>query len=422
MKLQRMLVYFLYIFGFIGSSILSITFGGIGFYPLRILLICFVLITGFHILYTQRVNTLLFNNKYFIFLIIWFTYSILLLPFSPNYSQPLTELAIFFEVILVVIFTNIFLKKIDHYYTLFRIILVGVFLISIIGWYNFITGNYLEVSRYYELSTLSFAGYNIPTSVFTNQNNLGVFLALFLPLFYSAIKIAKNKLYKIIVFLIIISLVIMIILTGSRGAIFAVAFGLAVFLFIGSLQKNKTTYTSYFYNIIILILSIIGLAIFLISIDDVLNHIYFFTTVDTSNLIRINLIKQGLDFLNSSYGFGIGLGNFENWMIAKEVKYYTGNIMKIHNWLAEVFVKSGYIIGVLYLVFYFSTIKDLFGIFRKQNKKSSIIARGLLTSFLILFIAGSVPSSFFDQRFHWLLLAFTINFIIIHESKHIKES
>lgn len=411
--MTKNLLYITYFFSFIGAAFFSISIAGFALFPFRILMLLILLIVLFLILRQKKVDISLFNNKYFLFLLMWWFYSILQLLWSYNIKRGLEKIIFFTLMIMLIIFTSYLLKKAVDYIKLFHVIIFSVVVTNVFGWINFFTGYYLQTSRLKDQTLLLAVPYNVPTSVFTNENDFGIFLAIFLPFFLAIMEYYRSIRLRFVVFLLLISNIALIYLSTSRGALLSMFLGFIILLLFTI--SNKKGYIKLIYTTLLFSVSIFW---GIISFTKIKNSIAEVIYDDVSTQVRINLIKNGFSYLNSTYGFGIGLGNFETYMQNWPI-YPTGNIINIHNWIAEIFVESGYLIGILYLWFYFALIKNIFFIYKlSDNSHYRMIAKALMTSLLVMIVASSVPSSFFQFRPHWILLAFSINFLKVYKKTY----
>src|SRR5699024_5148927 len=125
MKKQRILICLIYILGLTGPAF-TFYFAGFGFLPIRILIILLSINLILDIFYRKKIDVTIFKNKYLIFLVFWFGYSMFLLIFSPDFEETFTRLMVFLEIILVIVLTNYFLVKEKDYHYLYKYMLLGV--------------------------------------------------------------------------------------------------------------------------------------------------------------------------------------------------------------------------------------------------------------------------------------------------------
>jgi teichuronic acid biosynthesis protein TuaE len=127
-----------------------------------------------------------------------------------------------------------------------------------------------------------------------------------------------------------------------------------------------------------------------ISINENLN--INFSSQSGSDFVRINLIKNGLFFLISTLGFGVGAGNIEYWMSHKAM-YNTGGVLNIHNWWLEILVGYGVVIFIMYIVFYFKLFRSFYRKFKYSRSKVDMSMSLGIMCFMIGYVIGSISSS-----------------------------
>ena len=89
---------------------------------------------------------------------------------------------------------------------------------------------------------------------------------------------------------------------------------------------------------------------------------------EESDIIRLNLIKSGWDFLTETCFMGVGAGNIEYWMANKSHIYMMG-YTNMHNWYMEILVGYGIIVFTLFLIMVVKMIKKLVLYMSKTNNK-----------------------------------------------------
>lgn len=412
------LIYLTIISSFFRTAFFSISFGPITLFSYRLLImllqIVFILI-------------LLKNKKFFIthikvknyiyFLFIWFIYAIFSLGWAKTKVETIKEIGFLIFSLSIIFFTVYFFTKKHNYNWFYRIwVLVLIFMI-VLGFWEVITGNHLSISNYKNSVRLQYR--YTPTGTNGGPNEFATYLALSVPFLLSLIKFKKNY-KKFIGFILLFSTLILIILSGSRANMLAVIIGI-IFWFLFNLDiKNKVKYIFLTFIIFILIFSFYPEQIFdLINeieyqISSIFNNILEYNKGNklSSDGIRINLIKNSLKFLIDSFGFGVGAGNAEYYMKTKAV-YDTGNILNVHNWWFEILANYGIFIFIGYILFYLGIIKELFKMTKISNKNSfeMMISETLLTSMIIFLVASMSSSSILAFKPQWLLFAFAIGFI-----------
>lgn len=298
--------------------------------------------------------------------------------------------------------------------SLFRAFSLSLLLHNAFSWYEIITRNYYFLSPEY---VPNYVYRNYPASMFTNTNDLATILAFGVLILLFLYKNENLKFLKIFDVLLMISSIILIFKTGSRGNLIGLILG-GISIVTIEIIKNRTKKIKLFYVIFsfFLLNLIILLLLYLVSKYDLFT-IYQESSMsngtEESNLIRIGLFTIGIAIFKNSNGLGIGLGNIEDYLSTQN-QAFTKGITQLHNWWLEFLVTFGLIVFILYLFYYLSLLiifikksmksKDVF-----QEKLSKMIF-SILTCFLISCISTSslVPKGWIWMLFS-LITAIAIN-------------
>ena len=252
-----------------------------------------------------------------------------------------------------------------------------------------------------------------PTGFRWNPNDLATTMLMILPFFI----FYKNKFVKIAG---IISILIVIFLTGSRAVYFSliilgiaylalylskkqllihliVIFSIGALLYLGLSFKQ----TSFSNRITDISTTIETAKVFISEDHEVVN--------DTSSItIRQNLIKNGVTTLKSTYGIGVGGGN-SNRIHTQEGMKNTHKITSMHNFWIEILVEGGVFILFIFMIWYFTMFFKLYKISKtSKNIDISYFAKAGSLSLIGFFIGVMSLSSaiyFFPM---WLLFGFNL--------------
>ncbi|WP_265455616.1 O-antigen ligase family protein [Enterococcus sp. HY326] len=278
-------------------------------------------------------------------------------------------------------------------------VFIAVIFHNILGWYEYFTGNYLFISDSYKVLYQSL---RLPTSTFYNTNDFSTFLTLSIFFILLLKEIFEKRYMKLISDFVILSSVLLVYLAGSRANLIGSLLGVGL-VFIYKVLVRRITVKE-------LLIVIFGLFIIVISFGVWINvNQANFQNLDfsnpTSDLTRINLIKNGLYFLTKSFGLGIGVGNIE-YMMQFYAIYPTFGLLPIHNWWIEILVTSGFLIFIFYLYLYIKMyIRSFQMLYKKSNNevksfKLNLIFLGLLSAFIFCSMS---TSSLFTRGWFWML-------------------
>lgn len=207
-----------------------------------------------------------------------------------------------------------------------------------------------------------------PTGFRWNPNDLAVTMLIVLPffLFYRKRVVALTGTF--------LSLVI-ILFTGSRGALIGLfvmscAF---VFLYLNRKQKIRTIAVATVGLLILFAASPLLKTQYPVkyreisTTTDALNK-YLFTdhehVNDTSSItIRQNLVSNGLRELKNTYGLGVGAGNSVRVQMEND---NTHGVYSMHNFWIEILVEAGILFFILWCVWYFLLMRKVFFIGKRH--------------------------------------------------------
>ncbi|MHA1343898.1 MAG: O-antigen ligase family protein [Promethearchaeota archaeon] len=400
-SVEKVCCYLVILTGFFGVALLPVDIGLFTLFPYRIV---------------QRQI-----QWYFAFLFFWFAYAVISLAWVPSKSMAIRYLIFLFMGISVIFFsTYYFREKLDlqKLYLLW----MGVFItLLFLGFWEHLTGYHLSVSKLYGETYARFK--YIPTAVFYNQNDYATFLTLSIPFGIGIVRYSCKKYLRFFGLCSILGAFYLIVAAGSRANIIAVLFELAfILLFLLNFKRKIKAIITISICIVLLFMFLPGpVQGFFSQITEKLNSIVSHAGLRTGSIgVRMNLVRNGLLFLYSTAGFGVGAGNAEYYM-ANFAKYYTAGITNPHNWWLEILVDYGILVFVGYIIFYIGIMRNLWKIYRKKQKiEEKMICEALLVSLVGFFFASISSSSIMAFKPQWLLFAFALSFLNYFRNKEEK--
>lgn len=130
---------------------------------------------------------------------------------------------------------------------------------------------------------------------------------------------------------------------------------------------------------------------------------------------RVNLWRNGLIFLGTTLGLGVGAGNIETWM-ADFPLLPTKNIVNMHNWWLEIMVAYGVLVFIAYLVAYALMLYQLNRVRLFQDPKWRQVSNQVI-AFLVIFIPASVTSANnMYIEWHWVFFGLLISYLALVEN------
>lgn len=281
-----------------------------------------------------------------------------------------------------------------------KILNLGILLQCALGYYEFWSGNYLYLKQ--ESVDIYFS-HNIhyPVAMMGNPNDFstGMFLGIVASLYLYYIKDNQTK-KKLFYLICIAAYVVAIALSDSKACL-----GGAI-AFLGFFLYKKKNYKSKILTIalVLAVLMVPSVNTYIFSKVD----LTYFRAKGESFSNRVNLIRNGLDFLIKTYGFGVGNGQIEYWM-QNSARYNTGNILNMHNWWMEILTGYGLIIFSGFMVF-FVNLYTCF-ITRYKSNKKTIYGKQMLVfsaSLIGLILTLVSSSSNMTKEYVWLFWAILI--------------
>lgn len=410
--MQRKLTFLTIISSLLGVNVISINMFGFQLSLFRSLaiVITFFIIIEILLKKPEKIKNLNFSVQFYV---VWLVYAICTLAWVRDYNGWFKS--VFFLVIgvLTVIIAKKYLKDKNDILLAFKAMSVMIAFHNLIGWYEIFTKNYLFLHG--EIVNI-YSYYSRPVSMFGNINDFAVFLTFAVFIEYICAINSSKFIFKLFHLTILISSIVLLVYTGSRGALLGLICGLIIFVFF-AIKRARTRKI-----VALLLLFLFLLVLFYPAILNVLSSsiskvlTFGFSKQYGTDFVRINLIKNGFLFLLMTFGFGTGAGNIEYWMANYGV-FDTGGIVNIHNWWMEILVNYGALIFLLYIIFY----SNLFISFKKRFKQSvdkiditiSLGIMSIMGGFIIASISGS---SNFDSEWLWMFWAILISYQNIIET------
>lgn len=256
-----------------------------------------------------------------------------------------------------------------------------------------------------------------PTGFRWNPNDLAVTMLIVLPffLFYRKRVVALTGT--------ILSLVI-ILFTGSRGALIglAVMAFAFVFLYLNRKQKIRTVAIATVGILVLFAASPLLKTQYPVKYREISTTAdalskYLFTDHeqlnDTSSIaIRQNLVSNGLHELKNTCGLGVGAGN--SVQIQKE-NDNTHGVFSMHNFWIEILVEAGILFFILWCVWYFLLMRKVFFI-GKRHADDFIRYNAQSASLAMIGLAIGLISMSSAIYFLPMYLLYGISFVIIRLS------
>lgn len=351
--------------------------------------------------------------SYFRFLLFWIFYSVLSLIWVTDFLSWSRVFIFLLSGVITTWFLGLYLTSKTEVLRAFSIVEKLGLLFATFSIYEMITGNYLfltdENLEFYgsQSSMYSTLGFRVPISIFGNPNHYAVFL-IFSTVFsviLSRCKTSKSgRLLSVICYTLSSFLLLS---TQSRASFIGLVITLIISFFLIAKRENLMKFVA-----VLIALLLISVPIVVINFEYIEPLLIVGSEEVNSDLIRENLLRNGVVFLLNSYMFGVGLGNIEYYMNLFPV-YYVSDITNIHNWWMEILVSSGVIVFTLYVYNYLKALLFLYKNSKITNNIDDTYISSCFVGLLVGFVIGAVgPSSLFISE--WFLPLFGLIMVYIN--------
>jgi teichuronic acid biosynthesis protein TuaE len=410
-------MYFLVSVTFLNQSLLNISFSFFNLFLYRLVLIGATLLFLILIFkerklpeYWEQVRV----KGILLFLVFWMAYGMVSLLWAKSFSDGIKYLFLLGTGILFIFLCVFSFTKTRRLYWFYGIWMVMTILLLILGFINHFTHYQLASSTLYGASEGKL-GY--PTAVFYNQNDFAGFLSISAVFYFVATKNSKSFFLKWMTFLLGSLSIYTIYLTQSRASLVGVLVGLLVygFIMLPTHFKKGTALT----GAAILVMggaALYGKLVHLIQGKLALATFSPPGATMSSNIVRLNLLRNTFHYFLETYGFGVGAGNLPYYYKNLPI-YNTNSVVETHNWLAEIMGNFGLIIVLGYITMYIFLFYSLYMIYKKRPKHKGLLEAGMIG--LATFLVSSIsPSSISNLYFHWVFLGFVISMVSVFKGKY----
>ncbi|WP_261131787.1 O-antigen ligase family protein [Bacillus sp. Marseille-Q3570] len=398
---------------FIGPGIINVTAGPISIFPYRIFLMVMGILFLFEFVRPKHKLTTdsIYVKPALYFFVYWVGYGLLSLSWVKSLSYGARDFIFLTSGILTILFVVFFFYRERDYVVFFSIWIGAVLLFILLGFWNHLTHQHLPISR---LATAPDYIRGRPSAVFTNENDFASFMVIGIFFGFALFNHVKKLWLKGLGLFITLAGLYLILVSTSRASIIAILLGFSVwFIFLANLkQKVRTVFLG-------LGAVFLGTVLFFervkVAVGNVITEVSSVVgdpgVEEGSVDIRKNLLRNGMAFLQDTYGIGIGAGNAE-YYIKNESIYPTFGQTNLHNWWAEIMVNYGVFIFTCYLLLYIGMVIKLFRINRTYASwKVKMISESLILGLVVFSIASVSPSSIMTLSYTWLLFAFGLGFL-----------
>ncbi|WP_429472267.1 teichuronic acid biosynthesis protein TuaE [Neobacillus sp. B4I6] len=407
-------MYLLVMTTFLNQSVLNIHVGFFSLFLYRLVLIAAVTLFLVHVMKERNLPQIWnqVNVKgVLLFLLFWMAYGAVSLLWAKSVIEGIKSLILLgmgISFIFLAVFT---FRKMINLYLFYGIWMFMTVILMVIGLINHLAHIQLPTSTLYGAPEYKLS---YPTSVFFNQNDFATFLTISFFFYLSFTKNSKHVFLKTTSLLFAIICVYLIYLTDSRASLLGVMIGLIVYMFILLPRYLKR------------IAAIIGSAVFLLGaivffakLDDLFSASTFSTSNEmlSSNVARLNLLRNTLHFSLDTFGFGVGAGNIP-FYLKNESIYATNHVVEVHNWLAEIMGNFGIFILLGYITMYAYLFIRLYKFYKVgSNRNQKELLEACMMGLIGFAVSSISPSSVSNLFFHWVFLGLVISTVSVLKDK-----
>lgn len=344
-------------------------------------------------------------KKVFIF---FMAFSVFSLAWTFNFTEGCKSLvynilhfALFLEILVFSRFANNPLRSISKGWT------IVVFFLTIIAVWEMITGSHLPLARESD-QTINLGGVIaeriLATATFINYNTFVTFLCFAMPwVFYRLNTVSKEKLSLLISAITLILVILVILIDGSRGGLFAVLVIIGVYIFF--MPRGKVS----------LIISILFLSTLIFILIKYSEQIFVVLTMKSegqglaSDSSRIEIWTACLKALMNSFGLGSGIGGING-----AIESVSRNVINVpHNIIIEALLEYGIIWGLIFIGFILRLLRNGYKLDDKNRRMS------VLMSVLSLPFYGIINSLYLKSPETFALFATLFVFVYYERVKPI---
>ena len=272
------------------------------------------------------------------------------------------------------------------YFTLSGICVCGF------GFLQYFTGSY-ETTTWTDTQLFSDISGRI-YSTFQNPNVFGEYLLFLVPLALAMVLITKNRFHKLVYGVCLLSSLICLILTYSRGCWLGLIAGMGLFLL---LLYRKA---------LIPLFLAAPFAVFVMPENILKRFMSIGNLKDGSTAFRVYVWRGTVDMLKKLWPTGTGIGNY-----SFEVSYAPFAYMDImaphsHSLYFHLLSETGIFGFLTFLCLVYYILRQLFLVYKHlKNRELQILSVALISGFVSFLIQGFFDNTFYNYRMYMLFFA-----------------
>lgn len=401
---------------FLGTELWAIPTPAFQLSPYRIINLLMWLITIYKVYQDDRQLRLDPKNPTLMIVgiyVFWWIWALISLTWSFSITHWMRAMFLLTIGISTIIFIYLWTRNLSHCLQMMRYVWAAMSILVLWGYSEILTNHYLfanlhKLDKYgtFQSDPLS----RIPITVFENQNDYATMLIAYLSLTFIMIELSRNKWLKLSYYGWFIAGAYLIYRCESRMTILAL-FGLIFMKWMLNYRWDfkKSRFIKWF---ALCILILIFVSVIIEPVRAKLGNLIYlgYGPELSGDMVRLNLWRNGMEFIGQTFGMGVGAGNIEFWM-ASFGSLPTEDIVNMHNWWLEIFVAYGIPVFICYTLAYYYMIYLLWKS-RKYLPKNIRVINDSLISFLMVYIFASITSANnILIEWHWVFFGLIIVYV-----------
>lgn len=375
---------------FLGTKFMAINIGigSISLYRLSVLLMVFV--SFIYMIWNYRITSYKLDwciYQFDVVYIFWLCWGFLSVIWAQSTSRWIHGMFFITFGILSILFISNSIKTKDIMKSILYILFTLFILHQLVGFFEIFTRHYF----FNDMGQISGSSLGKPLTIFRNVNDYSTLIFFSVSISMIIFNISKRKIVKVIAILSILMTIVLLTYTSSRGNQLAL-----IIFFLSFLTLEIKVSVMHFKKplmiaIITLIIFVVLYFIFLELRLNIYGSLLTFFRHEGSNTYRVNMLLNGIVFLIKTFGFGVGAGNIEHWMVESPV--FRVDAPNMHNWFFDILVGYGWIVFLFYIVMYIVIIKILYQSFIESKDTFYKNTSLFLLCYVIAFIISSISSA-----------------------------
>lgn len=355
-----------------------------------------------------------YSKSSLIFFIIYLIYPFITFFWVESYGYFWSQMRFTILHVMIYFISYFFLIKIFPNQRLFLKIIIGIGVIYIIvSLWELATGSHLHLSRYHNMPI----PIPIPTGFYYNENNQTIITSMILP-YASYFFLTSKKLYQQFFY---ISIILMfIIIAAVAGARISMIISIPFLAFV-LIKKRSFKLIGLIFISLLLLYSYVSIYR---SKDLKLATVYLKYQYESitqevnsynigSTQIRINMIKNAVNYFGESHYMGVGAGNYD--YLTKQGNFSEVDwIENTHSYFFELLANYGIIVTIAFILLLIGLFKNILLIYRRETGDLKLLAQMNMLQIPVFFIVGFIPSSFFPIFQVWFFIGYLSAFIYVN--------